>query len=108
MGEALASLGRPRNRYVVSTKFYWGLAQGEGEFPNERKTPNREYLLGARGAIAQLPLAWYPAHPNVGTVITGATRAAQIDGNTKALEFAPTLDAEAMRRIDAIVGTAYD
>jgi voltage-dependent potassium channel beta subunit len=265
MGEALAALGWPRSRYVVSTKFYWGLAQGEGEFPNERNTLNRKYLLGAidgslarlkldyvdlvfchrpdpetpieeavwamhdmiargkalywgtsewpadairaayeiadkhhlhkplmeqpqynlfhrkrvereyarlyaeiglglttwsplasglltgkyrqgippgsRGTVesyaflrpqltdpgknrivgeleavahdlgctlAQLALAWCLANPNVGTVITGATRVAQIEENMKALEVAPKLDAEAMRRIDAIVGTAYD
>jgi aryl-alcohol dehydrogenase-like predicted oxidoreductase len=58
--------------------------------------------------LAQLALAWCLANPNVGTVITGATRVAQIEENMKALEVAPKLDAEAMRRIDAIVGTAYD
>lgn len=265
MGEALAALGWPRSRYVVSTKFYWGLAEGKGEFPNERNTLNRKYLLGAidgslarlrldyvdlvfchrpdpdtpieetvwamhdiiargralywgtsewpadairaayeiaerhhlhkpvmeqpqynlfhrkrveqeyrrlyaeiglglttwsplasglltgkyrqgtppgsRGTVesyaflragltdpeknrivgalesvardlgctlAQLALAWCLKNPNVSTVITGATRVAQIEENMKAIEVAPKLDAEAMRRIDAIVGAAYD
>lgn len=265
MGEALKSLGWPRSRYVVSTKFYWGLAQGKGEFPNERNTLNRKYLLGAidgslarlrldyvdlvychrpdpdtpieetvwamhdliargkalywgtsewpadairaayeiadrhhlhkplmeqpqynlfhrkrvereyaqlyagiglglttwsplasglltgkyrqgippgsRGTVesyaflrerlidagknrivgeleavahdfgctlAQLALAWCLANSNVSTVITGATRVAQLEENMKALEVAPKLDSEAMQRIDAIVGAAYD
>jgi voltage-dependent potassium channel beta subunit len=43
MGAALRELGWPRSSYVVSTKFFWGLAGG----PNERNTLNRKYLLGA-------------------------------------------------------------
>lgn len=43
MGAALRELGWPRSSYVVSTKFFWGLAAG----PNERNTLNRKYLLGA-------------------------------------------------------------
>jgi voltage-dependent potassium channel beta subunit len=43
MGEALKKLAWPRVKYVVSTKFFWGLADG----PNERNTLNRKYLLQA-------------------------------------------------------------
>lgn len=43
MGAALRQLGWPRQSYVVSTKFYWGLAQG----PNQQNTLNRKYLLSA-------------------------------------------------------------
>jgi voltage-dependent potassium channel beta subunit len=43
MGEALKKLGWPRVRYVVSTKFFWGLNDG----PNERNTLNRKYLMQA-------------------------------------------------------------
>jgi voltage-dependent potassium channel beta subunit len=43
MGEALKQLGWPRLKYVVSTKFYWGLSDG----PNTRNTLNRKYLLGS-------------------------------------------------------------
>ena len=41
MGEALKKLAWPRMKYVVSTKFFWGIADG----PNERNTLNRKYLL---------------------------------------------------------------
>ncbi|HXS53176.1 MAG TPA: aldo/keto reductase [Usitatibacter sp.] len=43
MGEALKKMGWPRLRYVVSTKFYWGISEG----PNERNTLNRKYLVNA-------------------------------------------------------------
>lgn len=50
MGQALKTLGWPRLNYVVSTKFYWGLA-GKEEHPsagiNRRNTLNRKYLMQA-------------------------------------------------------------
>ncbi|MEW5738576.1 MAG: aldo/keto reductase [Myxococcota bacterium] len=51
---------------------------------------------------AQLALAWCLKNPNVSTVITGATRPEQVHENMKALEVAPKLVPEVMRRIDAI------
>ena len=53
MGEALKKLAWPRVKYLVSTKFYWGLADG----PNERNTLNRKYLLQAiDGSLRRLQL----------------------------------------------------
>ncbi len=43
MGAALKSLGWRRSSYLVSTKFFWGLADG----PNEKNTLNRKYLMQA-------------------------------------------------------------
>jgi voltage-dependent potassium channel beta subunit len=43
MGEVLKDLGWPRIRYVVSTKFYWGMRTGV----NDNNTLNRKYLLDA-------------------------------------------------------------
>jgi voltage-dependent potassium channel beta subunit len=40
MGQVLKELKWPRMKYVVSTKFFWGLEKG----PNERNTLNRKYL----------------------------------------------------------------
>jgi voltage-dependent potassium channel beta subunit len=51
--------------------------------------------------LAQLALAWCARNPNVSTVITGATRAAQVSENMKALEVVPKLSAEVLARIDA-------
>lgn len=43
MGAALRRLGLRRSSYLVSTKFFWGLADG----PNEKNTLNRKYLMQA-------------------------------------------------------------
>ena len=53
MGRALARLGWPRESYVVSTKFYWGIRKG----PNTRNTLNRKYLMQAiDGSLQRLGL----------------------------------------------------
>jgi len=58
--------------------------------------------------LAQLALAWCLKNPRVSTVITGATRVAQVQENMKALDVAPKLTAEVMAQIDAIVGSHFD
>lgn len=53
MGEALHELGWPRVRYLVSTKFFWGIVEG----PNTKNTLNRKYLMDAiDGALKRLRL----------------------------------------------------
>jgi voltage-dependent potassium channel beta subunit len=43
MGQAFDKLGWDRESFVVSSKFFWGLADG----PNRRNTLNRKYLIQA-------------------------------------------------------------
>jgi voltage-dependent potassium channel beta subunit len=53
MGEALKKLAWPRLKYVVSTKFYWGITDG----PNEKATLNRKYLMHAiDGSLKRLQM----------------------------------------------------
>jgi voltage-dependent potassium channel beta subunit len=53
MGEAIAELGWPRESYVISSKFFWGI---EGSV-NMRNTLNRKYLLHAvDGSLRRLGL----------------------------------------------------
>ncbi len=53
MGEALKKLAWPRLKYVVSTKFFWGITDG----PNEKSTLNRKYLLhGIDASLKRLQL----------------------------------------------------
>jgi voltage-dependent potassium channel beta subunit len=53
MGEAIAELGWPRESYVISSKFFWGI---EGSI-NMRNTLNRKYLLHAvDGSLRRLGL----------------------------------------------------
>ena len=46
MGDALRKLAWPRSSYVVSTKFYFGIARGERTI-NQHNTLNRKYLMHA-------------------------------------------------------------
>ena len=56
--------------------------------------------------MAQLSLAWCLKNPHVSTVITGASRPAQVVENMKALAVVPRLDADVMARIDAALAPA--
>jgi voltage-dependent potassium channel beta subunit len=55
--------------------------------------------------LAQMSIAWCLANPHVSTVITGASRPAQVVENMKAQEVVPKLTPEAMARIDAVAGS---
>ncbi|MFM8946319.1 MAG: potassium channel beta subunit family protein [Actinomycetota bacterium] len=55
--------------------------------------------LGCR--LAQLALAWCTKNPNVSTVITGASLAAQVTENFEALDVIPLLTPEVMDEIEA-------
>lgn len=53
MGDALKHLGWERESYLISTKFYWGIAEG----PNRKNTLNRKYLHHAiDGSLQRLQL----------------------------------------------------
>ncbi|MBK6602614.1 MAG: aldo/keto reductase [Betaproteobacteria bacterium] len=53
--------------------------------------------------MAQLAIAWCLKNPQVSTVITGASRAAQVTENLRALDVVPRLVPEVMARIDALL-----
>lgn len=55
-------------------------------------------------SLAQLAVAWCLKNPRVTTVITGASRPAQVVENMKALDVVPLLTPEVLARIDAITG----
>src|SRR5260221_646628 len=70
MGEALKKLAWPRLKYVVSTKFFWGITDG----PNEKATLNRKYLMDAiDGSLKRLQLDYvdlaYCHRPDANTPI---------------------------------------
>lgn len=52
---------------------------------------------------AQLALAWCLKNPNVSTVITGASRAAQVQENMKALNVVEKLSPEVLEKIEEIL-----
>lgn len=51
--------------------------------------------------LAQLALAWCLVNPNVSTVITGASRAAQVVENLRALDVVPRLTPDVVARVEA-------
>ena len=53
-------------------------------------------------SLTQLSLAWCAKNPNVSTVITGASSAAQVRENMTALDAIDLLTDEVMERIDLI------
>jgi voltage-dependent potassium channel beta subunit len=53
---------------------------------------------------AQLALAWAARHPNVSTVITGASCVEQVHENLAALDVVPKLTADVLERIEGVLG----
>jgi voltage-dependent potassium channel beta subunit len=60
------------------------------------------------GSVAQLALAWVAHNPRVSTVITGASKLAQLQSNLGALAMLPKLTPELLARIDAITKPLAD
>jgi voltage-dependent potassium channel beta subunit len=54
--------------------------------------------------LPKLALAWCVKNPNVSTVITGASKVAQVHENFAALEVVPQLTADVMTAIDEVLG----
>ncbi len=84
---------------------------GEMVLSDERiaKVKKLEPIAKDHGAsLAQLAIAWCLKNENVSSVITGASRPAQVAENMKAAAIAEKLDAGAMKAIDAILGNAPD
>ena len=53
--------------------------------------------------MAQLAIAWARMNENVSTVITGATTTEQVRENLASLEFVPALDADVVKRVEAVL-----
>jgi aryl-alcohol dehydrogenase-like predicted oxidoreductase len=53
--------------------------------------------------MAQMALAWCLKNPNVSSVITGSTSAAQVRENMKALEIVERLSGEVIARIEEVL-----
>ena len=53
--------------------------------------------------LAQMSIAWCVRNPRVSTVITGASRPAQVEENMRALDIVAKLTPDVLARVDAIV-----
>jgi voltage-dependent potassium channel beta subunit len=54
-------------------------------------------------SMAKMALAWTLKNPNVSSVITGASRASQVEENMKALDVVPMLTDDVMEKIEAVL-----
>ena len=80
----------------------------QGMLTNEKASAKVRALAGIADeldcSLAQLAIAWCAKNPRVSTVITGASRPAQVEDNMGALEVLDRLDTQVMSRIDAATG----
>jgi aryl-alcohol dehydrogenase-like predicted oxidoreductase len=86
-----------------------GALQGMGFLLDGLTSPERNAAVAALepiaaelgGSTAQLAIAWCAANPRVSSVITGASKLAQLQSNLGALDMLPKLTPEVLARVDA-------
>lgn len=100
------SEGIPGNTRVTLKGYEWLKKSFESEEGNIRIEKTREIGKVAQDlgcTTAQLALAWCLKNPNVSSVITGASRAEQVEENMKALDVVPQLGDDVMARLEEIL-----
>ena len=93
-----------------------GSLKNMGWMQEQLLDPARNVIVGKLAGVAQeldcttaqLAIAWCLKNPRVSSVITGASRLAQVSENMKALDIAARLTPEVMKRVQEIVGSNYD
>ncbi len=100
--------GVPEGSRLALPQYSWlrERIQNDPQFPERiEKVRQLSELASDLGAsTAQLALAWTASHPHVSTVITGASRTAQVVENMKAVALLDKLDDALMERIEDILG----
>lgn len=98
--------GDPGGTRISLPNYAWLREQFENEEARQRlkKVKELAHVAGDLGAtLPRLALAWCLKNPNVSSVITGASKPAQVKENMKASELVGKLTPEVMRRIDKIL-----
>src|SRR4051812_48672543 len=98
--------GRPGDTRISLPGYSWLKEDFEGEDARGKLEKVKKLAAVATDLGASLPnmaLAWCLKNPNVSSVITGASKPAQIKENMKASELAPKMSADIMGRIDQIL-----
>jgi voltage-dependent potassium channel beta subunit len=94
--------GVPKGSRATLPGYEWlkGMLTDEGR---NKKVADLKVIADELGiSLTQLSLAWCAKNPNVSSVITGASTAAQVRENMTALDAMPLLTKEIMDRIDII------
>ncbi len=79
------------------------LESPEGKLQIERTQELSSFAEELGTNITQLAIAWCLKHPNVSTVILGASRPSQLEENLKSIETLSLLNEEAMGKIEGIL-----
>lgn len=98
--------GIPEGARATMPQYGWLREQFEGPAGRARIDKVTQLSPIARDlgcSMAQLALAWCLKNPNVSTVITGASRAEQVEQNMEALDIVPKLTDKVMQRIEDIL-----
>ena len=99
--------GIPDDSRMKLKGYEWLRRMMESEEGQKRIATTRELTAVADDlgvSMAQLAIAWCVKNPNVSTVITGASRPAQVTENMKAMDIVAQLDDDVMAKIDAVLG----
>ena len=94
--------GVPEGSRATLPGYEWlkGMLTDEGR---NKKVADLKVIADELGvSLTQLSLAWCAKNPNVSSVITGASSAAQVRENMTALDVLPLLTPEIMERVDLI------
>lgn len=98
--------GIPKGSRATLPAFDWLRPMFENEEAKDRigKVKKLAPIASELGcSMAQLALAWAAKNPSVSTVITGASRVAQVEENMRALDVVEALADDVMERIDGIL-----
>lgn len=98
--------GMPEGTRATLEGYGWLKKMFESEEGRQRieKVKELTVIAGELGCtMAQLALAWCLKNPDVSTVITGASRAAQVTENMIALEVVEKLTADVMEKIEGVL-----
>jgi len=92
--------GIPADSRAELPSFAW-LRDGLVDAERNRKAAGLKPIADDLGcSMAQLAIAWCARNPNVSSVITGASRAAQVTENLRALDVLGKLDEDVLSRIE--------
>jgi aryl-alcohol dehydrogenase-like predicted oxidoreductase len=95
--------GIPEDSRAELPAFAW-LRDGLVDPDRNRRAAGVKPIADELGCtMAQLAIAWCARNPHVSSVITGASRAAQVPENLRALEVLAQLDDDVLSRLDQAV-----
>ena len=98
--------GAPDGSRATLPDYEWLKKRLLDEKRNDQVARLQEVAADLGASVAQLALAWCASNPRVSSVITGASRPAQVVENMKAMDLVPRIDADVRARIEAIVSDA--